>query len=90
MDINELHLPKKTCALYMRQQELKTVSNAHKARVLAQTSEVMLNTDGTTKNQKKLGAAVVNDMVLSINELCDGSAASAISDISKEFEKLTP
>lgn len=43
----------------MRQQELKTVSNAHKATVVAQTSEVMLNTDGTTKNQMKLGAAVV-------------------------------
>ena len=40
-----------------------------------------LNTDGTTKAQKRLGSVVINDVV-SVNHLPDGSAVSAISDIS--------
>ena len=47
-----------------------------------------LNTDGTTKAQKKLGGVVINDIVVSVNHLPDGSAVSAISDISRELEKL--
>ena len=89
LDSDNLSLPKKTCASYMRREELKTITNAHKATILStETSEIKLNTDGTTKNQKKLGGVVVNDMVLSINELCDGTAASAVTDISEEFAKL--
>ena len=38
--------------------------------------------------QKKLGGVVANNMVVSINELPDGKAISAIEDISREFEKL--
>ena len=43
---------------------------------------------GTTKNQKKLGGVVANDLVLVVNELQDDSAASAIKDISRELERL--
>ena len=65
---------------------------AHKATVISEDyavkkSGLHLNTDGTTKHQKKLGGVVVNGMVLSVNELADGKATSAIDDISKEFEK---
>lgn len=74
----------------MRREELKTICNFHKATMLysdsAKTRGVSLNTDGTTKQQKKLGVA--NDMVLSVNELPDGTAISAVEDISKEFAKL--
>ena len=38
----------------------------------------------TTKQQKKIGG-VANNMVVSVNELPDGSA---VEDISTEFEKL--
>ena len=68
---------------------MKTVSNAHKATVLCEkTSGFRLNTDGTTKNQKKLGAVAMNDMVVSVNELPDGRAKSAIADVSRELAAL--
>ena len=47
-----------------------------------------INTDGTTKNQKKLGAVALNGVVVSVNELADGTAASTIEDVSKELKKL--
>ena len=47
-----------------------------------------MNSDGTTKFQKKLGGVAVNNMVLSVSELPDGTAESVIADVSKEFEML--
>lgn len=47
----------------MRKEELKTISDAHKAHVLCKDASegngIRLNTDGTTKQQKKLGGTVV-------------------------------
>ena len=92
LNVEDLRLPKKTCAGYMRKEELKTINDAHKAHVLCKDASegkgIRLNTDGTTKQQKKLGGTVVNDLVLGVNELADGKAITAIEDISKEFEKL--
>lgn len=91
-NVEDLQLPKRSCASYMRKEELKTISDAHKATVISelstQSKQLRLNTDGTTKKQKKLGGVVANGLVLGVNELQDGSAASAIDDISREFEKL--
>ena len=76
----------------MRKEELKTICDAHKATVISELAtnckQLHLNMDGTTKNQKKLGGVVANGLVLGVNELQDGSAASAIDAISREFEKL--
>ena len=92
MNVEELKLPKKTCASYMRKEELKIISDAHKAHIFCSDASkgkgIYLNTDGTTKQQRKLGGVVANDMVVSINELPDGKAISAIEDLSREFEKL--
>ena len=92
LDVDKLQLPKRSCASYMRREELKTISNAHKSTVLseqaAQGGGFHLNTDGTTKAQKKIGGVVINDTVVSVNELPDGTAMSAINDISRELEKL--
>ncbi len=56
VSIDELSLPKKYCASYMRLEELKTISDIHKATVLSYISNkkvgLKLNTDGTTKNRK--------------------------------------
>ena len=38
--------------------------------------------------QQKLGGVVANGMVLSVNELVDGRAASAVDEISKQFERI--
>lgn len=92
IDVEQLKLPHRTCADYMRKDELKSVSNAHKAIVLcSHASEkrgFLLNTDGTTKFQKKIGGVAINDMVVSVNELPDGTALSAIDDVSRKLSKL--
>ena len=92
VDMEHLKLPQRACASYMRRDELKTVSNAHKATVLCQqASENMgfkLKTDGTTKRQKKLEGVAINDIVVSVNEVPDGTAQSAIASISRELEYL--
>ena len=88
IDVQYLKLPQRACAGYMRKDELKTVSNAHKATVLCECGSFKINTDGTTKAQRKIGAVAINDMVVSVNELPDGTAKSAIADVSRELEKL--
>ena len=89
IDVDQLKLPGKSCVGYMRKNELKTISDAHKATILCQHAAdkklFKLNTDGTTKARKKLGAVAVNDLVVSVNELYDGTA---VADISRELEKL--
>ena len=76
----------------MRRDELKTVSNAHKATALCDEAGkdkgFSINTDGTTKRQRKLGGIAINGMTVSVNELPDSSATSIVSDISREFEQL--
>ena len=92
IDVQKIKLPKKACASYMRKDELKTVSAAHKATVLCEHAAkkvgFKLNTDGTTKNLKKIGAVGINDVVIAVNELPSGTADAAIADISHELEKL--
>ena len=95
LDLKHLQLPRESCASYMRRYELTTVSLAHKATsVLEQATYVRksaplhLNTDSTTKFQKKLEGAAINGMVLSVNEVPDGSADSMIDDVSRELQKL--
>ena len=87
LDVDSIALPQKSCASYMRKDELTTVSNAHKATVLSESSSFHLNTDGTTKKQKIAGV-VINDVVISVNEVSDGAAITAIEDISSELKKL--
>ena len=55
-NIEDLQLPKRSCASYMGKEELKTICDAHKATVISelslQSKKLHFNTDGTTKNQK--------------------------------------
>ena len=91
LKLDSLQLPSESCASYMRRHELATLSLAHKATSVlkqAETGFLHLNTDGTTKCQKKIEGAALNGMVLSVNEVPDGSADSMIDDISRELEKL--
>ena len=54
IDVESLHLPKRSAAQYMRSAELPTINRAHKATVLANAKEMHMNTDGTTLNQQKV------------------------------------
>ena len=91
LDVERVQLPQERCAGYMRREELRTVSMAHKAAMIsehAHKGQLHMNTDGTTKNQKKLGSVALNGMVISVNELPDGTANSAIEDVSRELKRL--
>ena len=88
LDVDKLKLPGESCASYMRREELTSVNLAHNAATLLQSDSLNLNCDGTTLSQKKLQGAAINGMVLSVNEIPDGSADSMIADISRELQKL--
>ena len=91
LDLHTVKLPSEGCTSYMRRQELTTVSMVHKAITLteqARLGTLHVNSDGTTKSQKKLEGVAVNGMVVSVNEVPDDSADSIIDDISKELQKL--
>ena len=51
-------------------------------------SSVHLNSDETTKFQRKIVGIAFNGLAISVNELPDGSAESIIADISREIEKM--
>lgn len=72
----------------MRQHELKTVNSVHKATVTSEASSIHLNSDGKTKFQRKFGGVAFNVIVISVNEVTDGSAESIIGDMSREIVKL--
>jgi hypothetical protein len=52
LNTDELELPCERCAGYLRREELRTISMAHKAYTLAETESASLNSDGTTKFQR--------------------------------------
>ena len=88
LDVDKLKLPGESCASYMRREELTTVNLAHNSTKLAESDCLHLNCDGTTLYQKKLQGAAINRIVLSVNEVADGSSDSMIADISRELQKL--
>ena len=81
-------LPSERCAGYMRREELNTLSTAHVAYTVVESTSLDLNSDGTTKFLKKIGGVAVNGMVMCLNEVPDGSADSMIEDIARELVKL--
>ena len=91
-DSSCIELPKERCAGYMRREELATIGMAQKAHTLCEEircgKSFHLNSDGTSKYQHKINGVAVNGLVLSINEISDGSAETIIEDIGKELDKL--
>ena len=88
MNTNDLKLPREKCAGYMRREEMNTICSAQKAYTISECKSFHLNSDGTTKFQKKIGAVSVNGMVLCLKEVPDGSADSMIELVETELEKL--
>lgn len=87
-DIDSLQLPSKSCADYMRRDELPTVSRAHKAHHLGSAESIALNSDGTTKHQQKKAASIMNDMVLGVHDVANGSADAALQAMKSEMEVI--
>ena len=88
IDMSTLQLPKESCAGYMRKEEMATIAIVHKANALgpkiAAGEGFQLNSDGTTKNQVKLNSVALNVLVLSVNEITDGTSITIIDDIDKD------
>jgi len=63
MNTSDLKLPGEKCAGYMRREEMNTICMAQKAYCLSECKSLHLNSNGTTKFQKKIGAvsALFND-----------------------------
>ena len=51
--LSSLELPSRTSADYMRREELPTLSRAHKAHKLGDSTALALGSDGTTKKFAK-------------------------------------
>ena len=85
-DVGSLQLPSKSCADYMRRDELPTVSQAHKAHYLGSAQSIALNSDGTTKHQQN--KAIMNGMVLGVHDVANGSADAALQAIRSEMEVI--
>ena len=83
-----LRLPQERCAGYMRREELRTISMAQKAQAIIESNSLHVNSDGTTKFLKKIGAVTVNEMVFCLSEVPDGTADSMVQQIEMELSKL--
>ena len=88
LNTSNLKLPREKCAGYMRREEMHTICMAHKAYSISESDSLNLNSDGTTKFQKKIAAVSFNGMVLCLNEVPDGSADSMVEMVEAELEKL--
>ena len=88
VDISNLRLPSKSCASYMRKQEIPTINKIHKATELAKSEQWHLNSDGTTLNQKKKCAFLVNGVVVGIQDVANGSSEVALDALKHLLSKL--
>ena len=65
------------------------INDTYKATKLTENLTTLhLNSDGTTLKQRKMAATAVNGLVLSVNEVTNGSAEQIANNISKELEHL--
>ena len=88
MDLEHLQLPKASLAAHMRSLEMPTVSHVHQAHMLSEASEYHLNSDGTTLNQKKVQGMLVNGVVLGVKDVADGSAKTAVEELSQVLHNI--
>ena len=80
------------CARQMRIDEMCTISEAHKASVICEQLQpgkiLHLNTDGTTLAQRKKNSIAINNTVISIDEIHNGTAETVINNVSKRLQKF--
>lgn len=67
-------------------------STAHKVTLLSneitKSGQLHLNTDGTTKNQRKINSAAINGIIMSVAEVPDGKAETILGSLDKELCSL--
>ena len=89
-DINpdNLRLPGKSCASYMRAYEMPTLSNLQKSSELLKAESWHLNSDGTTLRQQKKMGFLINGLVLGVYDVSDGSSKTALDCLKNELRKI--
>ena len=88
MKLNNVQLPSKSCAAYMRSAEMPTISSLQKAAELAKSEQWCLNSDGTTLQQVKKVAFLINGIVLGVHDVSDGSSQTALDALKAELHKI--
>ena len=87
-DVDSIQLPSRSCAAYMRSSEMPTICQFHKANELKNAKEWHLNSDGTTLNQQKKIALIINGLVFGIHDVADGSSRCILDALKSELDKL--
>ena len=88
-NVDELRLPGKSCAAYMRSYEMPTISDVQKATKLTQAQQWHLNSDGTTLQQQKKVAFLINGLVCGVHNVQDGSSQVALDALKSELAKIS-
>ena len=79
----------KSCAAYMRSHEMPTISDVHKATMLMHAQQWHLNSDGTTLQQQKKVAFLINGLVCGVKNVHDGSAQVTLDALKSELAKIS-
>ena len=74
VSLENIRLPKKSCAFYMRSKEMPTIRH--------------LNSDGTTLHQAKKVGFLINGIVLGVCDVADCSSQTALDALRRELQKL--
>ena len=88
-NVDELRLPGKSCAAYMRSYEMPTISDLQKATKLTQAQQWHLNSNGTTLQQQKKVAFLINGLVCGVHNVQDGSSQVALDALKSELAKIS-
>ena len=88
IDPDNLRLPGKSCAAYMRAYEMPTLCNLQKSEELLKADKWHLNSDGTTLKQQKKMAFLIDGLVLGVYDVADGTSRTSIECLKNEFKKI--
>ena len=88
VDVSNLCLPSKSCASYMRKHEIPTINKIHQASELSSSQQWHLNSDGTTLNQKKKCAFIINGIVIGIQDVANGSSEIALDALKQALSRV--
>jgi len=85
-----IKLPKRTLAREMRSAELPTVAKAHEAVALTEMSNIHVNSDGTTLNQKKVRTRLylLGGLTIGVTDVADGKALAAVEELDRLLQSI--
>ena len=73
----------------MRKHKIPSINKIHKATELAKSEQWHLNSDGTTLNQKKKCAFLVNGVVVGIQDVANEVALDALKHLLSKLQGVS-